>query len=115
MLQEDRRDGQGALDVAVSALDDGLVFVTVEHLDGVDVRVEVGQQGVPAVAGRVGVEGGLVEGPGEYGFALGCGGDGRGQVGGHPPMAGDGGGLGVHGFGGGVVAGTGGAGQGVEV
>jgi len=60
--QEHRRDGEGALEVAVAPLDGGLVLVAVQDFGGVDVGGEVAQQGVPAVTGGVGVDRGLVEG-----------------------------------------------------
>ena len=55
VLQEDRRDGEGALDVAVAALDGGLILIAAEDLGSGDVVAEVGQQGVPAVTGGFGV------------------------------------------------------------
>lgn len=66
VLQEYGGDGEGAFEVAVAAFDDFLAFVAGEDLAGVSVGgVEVGEQAVPAVGSGFGVEGGLVEGPGQ--------------------------------------------------
>ncbi|MDQ1012174.1 hypothetical protein QFZ82_006659 [Streptomyces sp. V4I23] len=71
VLQEHRRDREGALDVAVSALDGALALIVQQDLGGGGlVGGQVGQQRVPAVDGRFGVDGSLVEGPGQGGLPV---------------------------------------------
>src|SRR5438552_9255059 len=57
-------DGQRSFEVPVASLDRFLALVAAQDFGGVGLgRVEVGQQGVPAVGGGLGVDGGLIEGP----------------------------------------------------
>ena len=70
VLQEHGGDGEGSFEVAVAAFDGFLAFVAAEHLGGGgDARVEVGQEGVPAVGGCFGGDRVVLEVPGEGGFA----------------------------------------------
>src|SRR5207244_8786579 len=64
-------DGQRSFEVPVAPLDRFLALVAAQDFGGVGLgRVEVGQQGVPAVGGCLGVDGGLIEGPHQGRLAL---------------------------------------------
>ena len=65
VVQEDRADLEGLLDVAVAALDDLLVFVEPEDLAGGDPAGEVRRERVDPVEGRGCVDRGLVALPGD--------------------------------------------------
>lgn len=66
VFEKHRGDGKGALEGAVAALHDLLALVASQDLAGISlVDPKVGQQPIPAIAGGVGVQGGLVEGPGK--------------------------------------------------
>ena len=67
-VQEHRRDRERALERAVAPFGDLLALVAGEYLGGADGVGQVRQQGVPAVGGGLGVEGGLVEMPGQDWF-----------------------------------------------
>jgi hypothetical protein len=68
VLQVDRGDGEGSFRRGVGAFDGFLAFVVQQYLCGVRViDRQVGQQGLPAVGGGVGVDRGLVERPGQGG------------------------------------------------
>src|SRR5271157_63703 len=115
-LQEQRGDRQGSFELAVAAFDGVLALVAAEDLlrAGLAGR-QVGQQGVPAVGGGLGVDRGLVEVPGQDGFAGRAGGDGGAQVLPGAAFGGDRLDAGGHGIVGGVEPGPGGAYQPVEV
>ena len=91
VLAEEGGDGERSFERGVAAFDCFLSFVEQEDLGGVGVAgVQVGEQGVPAVGGGLGVDRLLVEVPGEGGFA--GAGTGSGlclQVGADPALAGD--------------------------
>ena len=74
-LQEQRGDREGAFELAVAAFDDVLALVAAEDLGRAGLAgLQVGQQRVPAVGGGLSVDRGLVEVPGQGGFAGGAGG-----------------------------------------
>jgi hypothetical protein len=64
VFEEHRRDAQRTLNRAVAALDCLLALVAAQDLGSVGLLDgQVGQQPVPAVGGRLGVQGGLVKPP----------------------------------------------------
>jgi hypothetical protein len=91
VLAEQGSDGEGAFERGVAAFYCFLPLVEDQDLGGGSlVGVQIGEQGIPAVGGGLGVDRLLVECPGEGGFA----GAGIGarlclQVGAGPPAGGD--------------------------
>ena len=66
VLQEHGCDPKGAFERAVAALDDLLALVAAQDLGRISLADrKVGQQPIPAVAGRLGVQRGLVKRPGQ--------------------------------------------------
>ena len=115
-LQEQGGDRERAFELAVAALDDVLALVPAENLrrSGL-VRVQVGEQGVPAVSGGFGVDRSLIEMPGQRGSAGGVPGDHGTQIRLDAPSGGDRGNAGGDSAGRGVKPGPGRAHQPVKV